>query len=392
MSVNANNAYRITERLAFPRLIGSEGEKKAIEVVLDEFRKAGYDKIHREKFITSFYNWIAIRLLFLPICLGLVLLAISFYINAWITLILIIINAFVGYRALSMATTSEIKLMKNQENNYETENIYVDFKGNNSKGTVVFIAHWDSKSQSFSSSMRILIIIIAVLGAIFILVLYLVLSIIQILNPYQTPILNHILLGITITLAGIGILNSFNKTGNESPGAYDNAAAVGVVIELAKYFKENPVSNLDFIFLSTSSEELNLGGIKSFLQQHKNEFDKNSTYFINFDLIGGADLIRIISSFGIPRKVSSKKLNKLFLTSAEELDVRAKDIYLPTGAWSDYMPIVQEGFKACWIASQPGLKLVHTKRDDMNIVSKESMKNTLLVCVEVVKKLNNEFS
>jgi hypothetical protein len=392
MSIDGDNAYRITKRLAFPRLIGSEGEKKAIEVVLDEFRKAGYDKIYREKFTTSFYNWIAIRLLFLPIGFCLILLAISFYVNPWISLILIGINTFVGYKALSMATSSEIKLMKNEENNYETENIYVDLKNNNSKGTIVFIGHWDSKSQSFSSSTRILIIIIAALGAIIILLLYLILSIIQLITHFQIILLNHILLGITIIISGIGILNFFNKTGNNSPGAYDNAAAVGVVIELAKYFKDNPNYNLDFIFLSTSSEELNLGGIKSFLKQHQNEFDKNSTYFINFDLIGGAELIRIISSFGIPRKVSSKKLNKLFLTSAEELDIRAKDIYLPTGAWSDYMPVVQEGFEACWIASQPGLKLVHTKKDDMNLVSKESMKNTLLLCVEVVKKLNNGFS
>jgi len=392
MAVNGDNAYRITERLAFPRLIGSEGEKKAIEVVLDEFRKAGYESIHREKFKTSFYNWIAIRLLFLPIGLFLVLLAISFYINPWITLILFFINVFVASRALGMATTSEIKLMKNEEKNYETENIYVKLKNGDSKGTVVFIAHWDSKSQLFSSSMRIIIIIIAALGAIIILLLYLILSIIQIFLPYQIPILNHVLLGISIAISIIGILNFFNKTGNDSPGAYDNAAGVGVVIELARYFKNNSLNNLDFIFLSTSSEELNLGGIKNFLQQHKDKYDKESTYFINFDLIGGTDFIRIITSFGIPRKVSSKKLNELFLNSAKELNIKAKDIYLPTGAWSDYMPVVQEGFEACWIASQPGLKLVHTKKDDMSIVSKDSIKNTLNLCVEVVKKLNNEFS
>ena len=392
MAVNGDNAYRITERLAFPRLIGSEGEKKAIDVVLEEFRKAGYESIHREKFKTSFYNWIAIRLLFLPIGLFLVLLAISFYINPWFTLILIIINVFVASRALGMATTSEIKLMKNEEKNYETENIYVNLKNDDSKGTVVFIAHWDSKSQLFSSSMRIIIIIIAALGAIIILLLYLTLSIIQIFIPYQIPILNHILLGISITVSIIGILNFFNKTGNDSPGAYDNAAGVGVVIELARYFKNNSLNNLDFIFLCTSSEELNLGGVKSFLHHHKDKYDKESTYFINFDLIGGTDFIRIITSFGIPRKVSSKKLNELFLNSAKELNIKAKDIYLPTGAWSDYMPVVQEGFEACWIASQPGLKLVHTKKDDMSIVSKDSIKNTLNLCVEVVKKLNNEFS
>jgi len=48
MSIDENNAYRITERLAFPRLVGSEGELKAREVVVDEFKKAGYEDVIRK--------------------------------------------------------------------------------------------------------------------------------------------------------------------------------------------------------------------------------------------------------------------------------------------------------------------------------------------------------
>ena len=47
-----DNAYRIAERLAFPRLIGSEGEVKAIETVVEEFEKVGYTSINRQKFKT----------------------------------------------------------------------------------------------------------------------------------------------------------------------------------------------------------------------------------------------------------------------------------------------------------------------------------------------------
>jgi len=35
MELDVDNAYRITEKIAFPRLVGSEGEKKAIKIVLD---------------------------------------------------------------------------------------------------------------------------------------------------------------------------------------------------------------------------------------------------------------------------------------------------------------------------------------------------------------------
>ena len=44
MSVDENNAYRITERLAFPRLTGSDGEPKALGILVEEFKKAGYEK------------------------------------------------------------------------------------------------------------------------------------------------------------------------------------------------------------------------------------------------------------------------------------------------------------------------------------------------------------
>ena len=73
MSIDENNAYRITERLAFPRLTGSEGEPKAIEVVVDEFKKAGYENIHQEKFMTSFSNWIMARYVFFALAIPLIL-------------------------------------------------------------------------------------------------------------------------------------------------------------------------------------------------------------------------------------------------------------------------------------------------------------------------------
>ena len=85
-NINENNAYRITERLAFPRLIGSEGEKKAREIVVDEFTKAGYNPIHRDEFRTSFHTWIFTRYIFLIIGSVLLFLALSVYINPYLTL------------------------------------------------------------------------------------------------------------------------------------------------------------------------------------------------------------------------------------------------------------------------------------------------------------------
>jgi len=387
-----NNAYQITEKLAFPRLISSKGEEKAIEIILDEFKKAKYNSIHRESFKTSFYNWIVLRYGFIPIAICFILLAVSLFINPWLTLGIIILNLYVASKVLGLATTDKIHLLKNKEKNYDTENIYVDLNSKNSKANVIFMGHWDSKSQTFPVSIRIIIIIITVLGYFIMLLLYLIFAIIELIFSINNLIVNLILLYSCITLAIIANLNYFNKTGNNSPGAYDNAAAIGVIIELARYFKNNPVNNINSIFLYTSSEELNLGGAKHFLQKHRQELDKTNTYFFNLDLIGGNEFIRLVTSYGIPRKTSSKKLNKLILDSGKRLKIKIKDIYLPTGAWSDYIPVVQEGFEACWLGSKPGLNLVHTKKDNMSLVSKDGIKSILLLCVDVINTLNNELN
>lgn len=389
IELDVENAYRITEKLAFPRLVGSEGEKKAIGIIIEEFGKAGFNTIHRDKFKTSFYIWIVLRYMFFPIGICLVLLALSFYINPWLSLGILLLNLYIDRKALKLATDCEIQYSKNENNNFETENIYSSVENNNSKAKVVFMAHWDTKSQTIPSHIRILVFIISAFSILIMLAMFLILSIIQLIVPFNSLVLNNILFSICVVIALISNFNYFNKTGNKSSGAYDNAAAVGTIIELARFYKNNPKDNVGLIFLCTSSEELNLGGAKIFIQKYRNELDKSSTYFINLDLIGGNEMVRLVTSYGIPRKISSQKLKDLFFRSAQELKIDIKDIYVPTGAWSDYMPLVQEGFEACWIASQPGLKYVHTKKDNMNLVSKEGIKNVLLLCECVVDKINN---
>ncbi|GAH44413.1 unnamed protein product, partial [marine sediment metagenome] len=143
-------------------------------------------------------------------------------------------------------------------------------------------------------------------------IVFLVLSLLKILFTFNNPILNNILLGVSIVIGILAILNFFNKVGNKSPGATDNATSVGTVIALSKYFKNNPLENIDFTFLITGSEELNLGGAIDFIQKHKNELDKDITYFINYDLVGALGVLRNVTSHGIPKKTTSTKLNELF--------------------------------------------------------------------------------
>jgi len=390
--IDVDNAYKITEKLAFPRLIGSEGEVKAIETVVEEFKRAGYTSINRQKFMTSFHNFIYSRYIFLILGSGLILLGLSLYINPFLTLGLIGLALFLSFKALKTATSTKMKLSKNINKNYETENIWAELESKNSKCKVVFMGHWDSKSQSFPTSTRVMIFLIFTFSSLLLYLIFLIISLLQIFINLGVPILKNLLLDICLIVAIIGVLIYFNKTGNLSPGAFDNAAAVGSIIELARYYKNSQPNNVDITFLSPGSEELNLGGAIQFINKFKSQLNRNTTFFINLDFVGGSEVVRLTSSYGIPRRTSSKKLNTLILESAKENDITIKDLYSPTGVWSDFMPIVQEGFEACWLGSEPGLKFVHTKNDNMDLVSKEGINNILILCVDVIKKLDNEFS
>jgi len=386
LEIDENNAYRITERLSFPRLIGTEGEKKAIEIVIDEFQKAGY-KVIREEFETSFFNWILARFIFLPLSAILILAAYLLMISPISSIFLSISLLLVGMYATRFSGSGEEPRGKN----YITENIYGKLISPDAKLDVLYMAHWDSKSQTFSSLLRIIIFIIAIFGALILSLLNIIGGIISLTgnldpNYYWAVLISSIVVGI------IASLNVFNKTGNESPGALDNAASVGVMLELARYFKANPPTHINLTFISTGSEELNLGGANAFIRNHKNELDPVRTYFINFDGIGGKGIIRLITSYGFPKKSSSDKLNTLFLDVAKELGIVCKSIWLPVGAWSDYMPVIKAGFEACWLASQGSMLNVHRASDNMETISKTGLKNALLLNIGVIEKLDSEFS
>ncbi len=392
MSIDENLAYEITKRLSFPRLVGSEGEKKAIKVVLDEFEKVGYNTVNREKFKTSLYNWKRIELLFLTMGMLYILLAISYYNLPILSLVIIALIVLCVLKLSKISNSNRIKLMKNDRYNFETENIYVNLKSKNSLVNLIFIAHYDSKSQVYSSIIRIYLIMVSVFGGVILLVVFFVLSVLKIIFTFNNLILNNILLGVSIVIGILAILNFFNKVGNKSPGATDNATSVGTVIALSKYFKNNPLENIDFTFLITGSEELNLGGAIDFIQKHKNELDKDITYFINYDLVGALGVLRNITSHGIPKKTTSTKLNELFRNSSKGLGIEIKEIYFPIGAAGDHMPIVNLGYKACVLGSAGCIKYVHSKKDTMSLVSKEGLNNIFSLSIEVANRLNKELT
>ena len=70
----------------------------------------------------------------------------------------------------------------------------------------------------------------------------------------------------------------------EGPGAYDNMAGCAVIMELCRYFVQNPAKrSLEFIWFG--AEEKGLKGSLAYAKSHKDEF-KNHLFNMNVDLAG----------------------------------------------------------------------------------------------------------
>lgn len=392
MSIDVENAYRITERISFPRLIGSEGEKKAISIVKEEFEKIGYNPVS-EAFETDFSNWVLSQYAFPLVGILLLINAIVFIFFPWISIIPSII---IVLAASFFTRLGDIELFKFGKK-YQTENIFGKLDAPDPKFTVIFMGHYDSKSQVFPMIVRIIVLIVTVFGGLITALVTFIGGIIKTImffllgvNPVSNPLIlgwNAATLTLGIMTCIVASLNYFNKVGNNSPGAIDNGVSVATVLELARYFKEAPHNKVNFIFLCPSSEELNLGGAREFIKQHKSDLDKQTTYFINFDGIGTDAKVGNVTSYGFPRKVASRRLKELYDAAAEELDIPYYNVYLPVGAWSDFMPALAAGYQACWLESMGALKNVHTRTDDMSKVSKKGIKEALQLTIRVIEKL-----
>lgn len=70
------------------------------------------------------------------------------------------------------------------------------------------------------------------------------------------------------------------------PGANDNASGVATALSLAGELDRDPPTSLDVWVVLTGAEECLMEGMSSFVKEHRNELEPESTYFVNIDTVG----------------------------------------------------------------------------------------------------------
>lgn len=373
---DADRAYDDARAISFPRETGSEGEKRASEIVAQKFKALGLI-VSEEEFPLMLSPWIILRIGLLT---GFILLLVSrLLVNNYPTISSIII--FVLMSALLLTGPIwQIFAKKGIRDPFgeekKSKNIIAQlpppFNSPLNKGgyrgvyTLILTAHYDSKSQSLSMAGRILWIAAASLSLFLLFVGYL-----PGLNIFQDEIREAIFL---FTMLSVLVL-FLNRSSNLSPGGLDNAGSVGLLIELAGILIKNPPENLNIIFVSIGAEEEGLMGAYGFIKVHSNELDPEKTFILNFDGIGIKGKLRVFTrEKGIPGSLNRLPSWPTF-----------------SGLMMDHIAFRASGFKAVSLGcvSVKDAFKIHTPKDQIDIISPEGISEAGTIALKAIDELKD---
>ncbi|HUX99564.1 MAG TPA: M28 family peptidase, partial [Candidatus Deferrimicrobium sp.] len=261
--IAAQNAYQFTAKLAFPRLVGTEGEARAQALIESELETIGNYYFSESLKASAFPIGFIFRI---TMPLGAIILLITWLYsdplvglnNPWFSLIfglggtlLLLFSSTIVNRSFGVVPPfGRI---------YETKNYIAEITPPNPQAHLIYMAHYDSKSQFFPVLVRIILFLGGLISGLLYGMRVIIGSIIRLSGTlpsrFWMPDWSSFLI---VFLFNFPLI--FNFIGNKSPGAIDNATSVATVLELSKIFKNDPPKHLKLTFLITAAEELGLYG------------------------------------------------------------------------------------------------------------------------------------
>ena len=405
-----NRLFNHIKRFSFPRLAGTIGEQKAVNLTNQTFKELGFkeNQIIEENFkFSTFYSIILVKIMILMNILAISVLLLIKYLNPYLILITSILLLIIFFSVIKVFKHPELKGFweKHFGKMISATNVYtkVPVKTSSLKnsGDIIISAHLDSKSQSFKTFWRVILYRIWLFGEIFIIVSYIAL-IIDLHSEFESFIIGILTLEVIIGLATfLVILSNFillllNLT-NKSSGALDNASGMAIVFELSHYFIKNPLNNFNLWFCQFSAEEIGTMGSRNFCDKHDSSFSKGRTFQINFDMISASNNrqneVEYIKSYGIfPRKKISPILHKYIQESSKIEDIKIIKFHVSIGAHTDSIPFHMRKFDSVDFTTRAAAKYTHSIEDTLDKVDSLILSQASRIARRVILLLDNEFN
>jgi len=416
-SFNEERLYEYIKTFNFPRLAGTEGEEKAVELTVKTFKNLGFNKedIIQEAFqFSDFYSTTLIKLIAMITCVFLLAFLLFSYIEILISLFIL--------GVLSLIVLLILRGLKAPENPgfwgkyygeiFDATNVFVKVSAKNipksKAGNILISAHLDSKSQNIKTKWRVNIYRIFLFGGIsfslftiakaiwYLLVMVFIFSIK--LRPW---ILAGLIMDFGLWLsAGFVIIANlflmFLSTQNKSPGALDNATGMSIVFELSSFFRTHPLNNFNIWFCQFSAEELGTMGSRIFLNNHEHLFSKEKVFQFNIDMISCKNCkhnrIEYVKSYGIiPKKELTPILSNYLEKAARKRNIDIYGIHFLTGAHTDSLPFHARKFNAIDLGSISASKWAHTPEDSADKVDPKILKDTCVLLKNALLEIDADF-
>ena len=389
---DAKHAYHHITRLAIPRLVGSAGETDAQDYIVQQFRVLGLDVSWEPFSFTKFPAEVLPRILcslFVPVVLSVPWFGERFPIPICLVCLLSLSIAL-----LFTQWQKRFEGLYDVGRRHRSENIIATNgrKPNDNTPALLFVAHYDSKSQVLPIAVRAVAYGIAIVG----LIVLTIVMVIEVLTVVWLPdsitlvwLPNFIVWSVAGTTTFCLVLLQINLTQNRSPGGFDNASGVGVMLEVARVVmargEKKPIT-----FLAAGAEEYGMCGALRYVQKHADEYDQKNTYVINLDGLGVGNSVNVVTRYGIPPVRTANVLADLFQASGESLGIQVSERYLPIGVGLDSIPIASHGFETVTLTAgdvgRVALK-IHSKQDRCDLLNMESLQQAGELIVDVIERI-----
>jgi hypothetical protein len=361
---DADRAYQHVQALCYPRRVGTAGERQAAEYVDEQFAALGLARQHQPFSASLFPAEIGGRLVFV-VC-AVLILAGAALVSDWPLL------AALCWGGTGLLIHTPWRVRYSVGNQWpprrSTQNLIASLSTGPHAAPVriVFMAHYDTKSQLWPTGMRVGLVYLATAACAF-----LTLQALAAGTGWHTPLAAggaHALVWVVL-LALAGLLA--NITGNRSPGALDNASAVGTLLELARCWRPLPERPAEVVWVATAAEEVNLDGARWFLQQYSSWWHEKPTLLINLESVGAGSRVYLSGELRAVRMARD---------AAKELGIGCAALHV-LGAGMDHEPFAAQGFPALSILGDVVRKsfAMHSARDTMNIIEKPALQRAGLL-------------
>ncbi|MFX1364058.1 MAG: M28 family metallopeptidase [Promethearchaeota archaeon] len=377
--------------LAFGRKAGTTEAYIAMDYIRDTLKKENM-KIEIDPFL-----WVSIWALYILMFVVLILIMSFVIIISFFTLAgtafgyitLFVSFYFLVYYLRSISIYKNFDLLNPVQKGHVSHNITTRIASNKykrEKPVIIFCAHFDSVSISYSERIINSMIIIFVFY-------------VFILFPINLTMDVHIIFKIFNIILLFGFLFFFLsiRAKNKSKGSVDDASGTAILIELSKLFHNNPLNNIDLIFLWTGAEEMGLFGSKTFCYRNfknlNNEYNLDKSYVINIDMVGS--YIGLIDQIGMFKKTKfNKSLNNIFEEIARKKEIPLRKEIKSISFMSDhtvfqsYAKKYKRELQICWFYSGEDSKFIHSSKDTPDKCIPENLNGCIELCYYTLKKLD----